>query len=295
MGPNTLRMARRRAALGLSAVLLAVLGAVAPVGATTPTCAAAEGSQRVALVIEHGNGSQIVTCIGFSGDTISGADVLKQSGVEYATTVYGGLGAAVCQIDVEPTSYPPSCWTASSPYWAVFVARGGGPWAPSSLGISAQVFRDGDAEGFRYESQTAGAVPPTAAGRCRPSPSPSARPGPVPTASPLPAATHTATSVPTRAPTRSPVPVGSPAAATPSGTASLDIAPTGGPSSLDLPTAPDDPARGVGASALPPTAPGTGSVGSSAADMAGAGLVVAVVAILLIALGFNARRRRRSR
>ena len=293
--PAALKVVRRRAALGLSAVLLAVLGIVTPVGATIPTCLAAAGGHRVALVIEHGTGSQLVSCVWFSGDTISGADILKQSGVEYATTVYGGLGAAVCQIDAEPATYPPSCWTASSPYWTMFVARDGGPWTLSSLGITAQVFRDGDAEGFRYESQASGTVPPTAAGRCPPSPSPTAPQVPAPTASLLPVTTPAETSAPTGAPTRAPVPSDSPAVAAPSGTGSLAVAPTGGPSSPDPTTIAADPVSGTGAPAPPSSAPATEPVGSQAADVAGIWLVVAIVAILLIALGAHGRRRRHAR
>ena len=278
-------MARRRVALGLSAVLLAVLSVVAPVGATTPTCAAADGTHRVALVIEHGDGSQLVRCVAFSENSISGADVLKRSGVEYATTVYGGLGAAVCQVDNEPASYPPSCWTSSSPYWAMFVARAGGPWALSSLGISAQVFRDGDAEGLRYESQTAGAIPPDAAGRCPTdaSPTPSAPPAPAPTASPLPSAARTTTAKPTVAPTRTPA---------------QSLAPTG------QPTAATDPSAVAGVSAAPSALSGPGPAGSSAGSSPGSSpanglanglgpwLAVAAVVVLLLAAAVGARRRR---
>ncbi|MFN2582965.1 MAG: hypothetical protein ABR498_09530, partial [Candidatus Dormibacteria bacterium] len=108
-------------------------------------------------------------CVGFDGGSITGEQILQASGVEYATSSYGSMGDAVCQIDEEPSSYPPGCWTSSSPYWAMFVSRAGGGWSVSSRGVSSQTFADGDAEGFRYDSQSgAPAQPASPAGVCAP-------------------------------------------------------------------------------------------------------------------------------
>jgi hypothetical protein len=136
----------------------------APVLATQ--CGAATWSHHVALVVEHGNGSTVRLCIGFDAASISGADVLSASGLEVATTQYGSLGNAVCQIDHEPATYPPGCWTATSDYWAMFVSRRGGAWQPAAQGIASEMFAGGDAEGFRYEAQTSQAVPPSPARTC---------------------------------------------------------------------------------------------------------------------------------
>src|SRR4029077_10954870 len=105
-------------------------------------------------------------------------------------------------IDHEPTSYPPTCWTGTSPFWAFFVAHGSG-WAYSSLGVSSVTVHDGDAVGFRYQSQSTHA-PPSISGDC-PNPTPTPAPAtPRPTPRPTPPATSPPTAVPTPAPTDRP-------------------------------------------------------------------------------------------
>lgn len=169
--------------------------------------------------MEHGGGSVLTRCVAFDADSLSGDQVMSMSGIEYATATYGGLGKAVCQVDYEPTSYPPGCWTSTSPYWAMFVSRGGGAWAVSSRGISAQTFADGDALGWHYQPQSGpgGGPPPSPAGICvaaAPPPvatSPPPRPvttappeTPTPTTSEAPAAVATPTASPTTSPTVNP-------------------------------------------------------------------------------------------
>lgn len=151
-----------------SLLVLALAGAafaVAPAVPGAPTgCAFAAGAHHVALVAQHSSGAAVRVCVGFDGDSVTGDQVLQLSGVAYQEASYGGgLGRAVCQLDGEPASYPPGCWTSSSPYWAMYVSRGGGGWAGSSLGVSSQVFRDGDGLGFRYVPQSAPAPPSLAA------------------------------------------------------------------------------------------------------------------------------------
>jgi hypothetical protein len=164
------RAVRVAAAAPLLAVLLTAGGIIvthghAP-GAAAP-CAAATYAHRVALVVEHGDAQSLRECIGFDSTTITGEQILQASGLEFATVGYGSLGDAVCQIDHEPASYPSTCWTTTSPYWVLFVARGGGSWSTANQGASSQTFGDGDAAGFRYDPQTGGAPPPVSpAGAC---------------------------------------------------------------------------------------------------------------------------------
>jgi hypothetical protein len=158
------------AATGAVGLVLAagvfLTGGVAVAIPTAITCVAANAN-HVTLVVEHGDGRAIDLCVGFNGPTITGEQILKQSGLEYGTVSYASLGDAVCQIDAEPASYPPSCLTSSSPYWASFVSRRGGPWSPASKGVSSETFSNGDAEGFRYDSQSGTAAEPSSpAGVC---------------------------------------------------------------------------------------------------------------------------------
>jgi len=98
--------------------------------------------------VEHGDGSVVTSCVAFNGDSISGEELLNQSGVAWSSQTFGGFGDAVCAIDGEPSRYV-DCPGKDS-YWAVFVSRGGGPWQLASVGISSLTLGDGDAEGFRY-------------------------------------------------------------------------------------------------------------------------------------------------
>ena len=127
-------------------------GAAALVPAAQP-CAAATYGGHVTLVVEHGDTRVIGLCIGFDGSSITGEQILQASGLEYGTQSYGPLGDAVCQLDSEPASYG-ACLPAGGSYWAMVVSRSGGPWQTADLGISTETFGSGDAEGFRYESQS---------------------------------------------------------------------------------------------------------------------------------------------
>lgn len=91
---------------------------------------------------------------------------MNASGLSYATVQYGGLGRAVCQIDGEPATYPPSCFNSNSPYWSMFVSKAGGPWVVARLGVSAQQLADGDALGWRFIPPGGSMTPASPAGVC---------------------------------------------------------------------------------------------------------------------------------
>jgi hypothetical protein len=154
-------------AVPLVAAALGAGGATVQLTTSAPLCSAASFAHRVALVVEHGDGRSIRLCVGFDASAVTGEQVLQLSGIEYGEISEGSRGNAVCQIDSEPSTYPPTCWTSTSPYWALFVSRHGGPWHYASLGVSAQAFNDGDAAGFRYESQSSTQAPSlTSSGVC---------------------------------------------------------------------------------------------------------------------------------
>ena len=174
----------RRAALAapLAGVLAGGFGGAAALVPTEQPCAAATYSSHVTLVVEHGDARVVGLCIGFNGSSITGEQIIQASGLEYATQSYGSLGDAVCQLDSEPTTYG-ACLPASGSYWAMFVSRGGGAWQNADRGISTETFSDGDAEGFRYDSQSGSEPPPASpAGICaRALATPSALPAAPPT------------------------------------------------------------------------------------------------------------------
>lgn len=222
------------------------------------SCEAATGSHHVALVVQHLDGSRVVRCIPFAGASLTGEQALDLSGITYQTISYGGIGKAVCQVDGEPATFPPTCWTTTSPFWTLFVSRRGGTWTAASLGVSVLVLQDGNSEGLRYEPQ-AEPIAPTVYGNC-----PTAAPAPSPRATPTPRPVRTAE--PTARPTARPtVPPGSPGAlpsqasgAPAPGASALDgpaIALSGGAGSSPPPAAPQSTVASIDPSSGPSNSP----------------------------------------
>jgi len=84
----------------LSLVLLAALPA--PVHARQPD------PHRAGLVVVHGDGSVASACVAFSEESISGAELLRRSGVEVTLGDYGGATAV-------PEPLPPTVTPAPLP------------------------------------------------------------------------------------------------------------------------------------------------------------------------------------
>ena len=228
-------MGHRLLAAGFAAPLLLGLWLATPGSPARPTCALASGAHHVAVVVEHGNGAVLTACVAFDDVQLTGDQVMQLSHIEYATTTYGGLGKAVCQVDNEPVSYPPSCWTSTSPYWAMYVSRSGGNWAVSNLGVSGQQFHDGDALGWHYVPQSGGGggPPPSPAGVCS-------------SGGPVPAPTNSVISTPPVATNPPPAAASTPApAAVASAAGPTATAATGSPVAPSPPATPS-PGHGVG-------------------------------------------------
>ena len=206
--------------LGVGVTLPLLLGGwlLTPGSPARPTCAFAAGTHHMAVVVEHGNGSVLSRCVAFTADRLRGDEAMRMSGIEYGTSPYGGaLGSAVCQVDGEPASYPPSCLTSTSAYWAMFVSRVGGRWSISNAGVSSQEFSDGDALGWHYVPPSGGGPPPSPAGVCAapvvaptaavtPAPAPVAVAAPPLATAPPPAVSPTVTAIPPPAVSPSPSP-----------------------------------------------------------------------------------------
>jgi hypothetical protein len=266
-GPKLIRTMLR---VGLVAPLVGIgLGAAsaaAHVGPAAALCVQAGAAHRVGIVVEHGDGKVVRRCVGFAAPTVSAIAVLQASGIETGTVSFGAIGTAVCQIDGEPASYPPTCFTGSGPYWELFVAPDGGPWTSAPKGASLTTVLSGDDVGFRYNPQAGPDPPPVSpAGTC-----PAATAAPVPTSVP-------ATNAPAKAsPATSHVPA-------PTQGASPSAASTGGVLGLSSPAVIDGPAAGV-----PPAASVGGSISPGLLTGAcGAGALLGLLGVQL------ARRRRR--
>lgn len=283
----TRRLLRVALAVPMLLIGLGTASAAARVGLTVPLCAQAASAHHAGIVVELGDGQVVHQCVGFETPTVTALAVLQASGIEYKTQTYGGLGAAVCQIDNEPANYT-QCLPSSGSYWVFFVSRAGGAWTNSAQGVSNATVSDSDAVGFRYDPLGGADPPPVSpAGTC-----------PVVQPTPTPAPTTPPTAPPTAKPTpvASTPPAGTASPATPP-QATIRSAPVTGSGAAPIVT--EDPTATPGGTGQPSRGSGAAPVSdvSPAATISGPfvpGLVLAacVVGALLALLGFQGIRRR---
>jgi hypothetical protein len=153
LDPCTMRL--RIPVLGL--ILVAVLTTLAQAQQPDP--------HRAGLVVVHGDGITISTCVTFSGESISGAELLRRSGLGVKLGEYGGLGYGVCAIGDEgcPAGRDCFCECRGSPcaYWVYSHLGRDDSWAISGVGASGWQVRDGDVDGWVWGDGSA--APPAVA------------------------------------------------------------------------------------------------------------------------------------
>jgi hypothetical protein len=126
------------------------LSLVAALGARTR--AQQPDQRRAGLVVVHGDGSVASVCVAFSEESISGAELLRRSGLGVTLDPYGGLGYGVCAIGGEgcPAGQDCFCQCRATPcaYWVYSHRRPDGSWAISGAGASSWQVHDGDVDGW---------------------------------------------------------------------------------------------------------------------------------------------------
>lgn len=236
--------------------------------------AIAQEPNKVALVVDFGDGRYVTRCVEFVEDEITGEEVLKRSGLNVIFE-YSSTGAAVCKIEDVGCDFPSEpcfcdCQGSDCVYWSYWYVENG-KWVYASEGAAGRTVRDGDMEGWAWGSGAVGTsgrqpvwmpflnicVPPTVT----PTPSLTPTETPIPTETAMPTltftplpttATPTRTTTPTRTPTRTRTP---PPTNTPRPTSAL-ASPTPGPTRT-LPAVPPripTPTHGA-AYPAPPTQP----------------------------------------
>ncbi len=242
----------------LSLTLTAVLAA--PIRAQQPDL------HRAGLVVVHGDGSVVSACVAFAEESISGADLLRRSGLGATLTAYGGLGYGVCAIDGEGCFAGQDCFCQcrGSPcaYWVYSHRRPDGSWAASGVGASGWQVQDGDVDGWVWSDGSTSppivaferVCPPEVAQPAAPTIVPNPPP-PTITSTPLPSPTATPPPSPIVTSTPFPSPVLPTDAPQPTAPANQ---PTNQPTPL-LPATPALPAPSIakGSEAEEPTAQAT--------------------------------------
>lgn len=133
---------RKSALLLLLTTLVLVLLAYTPSGASD--------DNRVAVVVDFGNGQVAKRCVSFAEEQITGYEALERSGLPVETDFQSG-GAAVCRIDGQgcPAN---DCFCAcrggdGCNYWSYWHLSNGA-WSYSSGGASIYQLRDGAVDGW---------------------------------------------------------------------------------------------------------------------------------------------------
>lgn len=183
------RFFRLRTGFWLILIVLAWLGAQRSL---------AQSPNRAGLVVQHGDGTVRTACVTFEEPEISGAELLRRSGLDVVVAAEGGLmvcaiGGEGCQYPAEPCfcrcqgQGPCTYWS----YWHLDPRQG--EWVYSSLGAGAYKVRNGDVDGWRWGSGTPGhaSAPPVitfeeicgGSASVTSSPPPTSVPSPTPTSS----------------------------------------------------------------------------------------------------------------
>ncbi len=141
---------------------VALIALVATGGATfvaAPSSGAADATPTVAnragVIVDQGNGTVRRVGITFTG-TITGLAALQLAGFSPSVRSFGGVGGAVCALDIARVHYgcptDASCLTCAAPdYWAYARAPAGTQtFVVSRVGGGATEVHDGDVEGWRW-------------------------------------------------------------------------------------------------------------------------------------------------
>ena len=134
-----------------------VLAACAPATtAPSPT-----GSGRAGLVVRHRDGGQQTACVEFSGNGITGEELLLQSGLDARLDMGNALGSLACSIDGEGCAFPeePCLCECDAPgacgYWGYFGwDEERDSWTYAVLGARLRRLQDGDLDAWVWLDST---------------------------------------------------------------------------------------------------------------------------------------------
>ncbi len=191
------------ALLALTALTAAGANAAPAQTATAQAARAQTGTARAGVVVDEGNGTVRRVGITFSG-SITGIDALRSAGFAPTVRSFGGIGGAVCALDIGGTHFgcpdDATCLTCADPdYWSYSRAtRGTTSFTTWRAGAGATQVHDGDIEGWRWGTGSTPTYVPLA--RFFPAPPPLST-----TTVPAPPTSAPRTTTPGRSPTTAPL------------------------------------------------------------------------------------------
>lgn len=179
----------------------------------------AQTINRAAIVVVYESGNTFQKCVEFTGDEISGLDVLTQTGLDVVVDASNAIGVAVCKIRKNGCDFPGEscfckCQGAQCKYWSYWSGDARGNWTYSSMGTANRMLHNGDIDGWVWGvGTTSNASPPpaitfeqvcgAAAGKATMTPTATEAPTDTPTATSAPATATSVSPTVTRTPTLS--------------------------------------------------------------------------------------------
>lgn len=123
---------------------------------------AAQDDNRVAVVVDYGNGQTATRCVAFAEPEISGYEALSRSGLVVESEVQAG-GAAVCRIDGVGCAAD-DCFCAcrgggECRYWSYWQQRDGA-WQYATAGAGQNRVSHGAVEGWTWGLGSVTEAPP---------------------------------------------------------------------------------------------------------------------------------------
>ena len=150
------RLGRTAISLALWGLVVLLIGAIVGVGVTSGL-----EPNHASLVVVYPDGRVDSLCVEFDEETISGAELLRRSGLSVVFAGSGGLGEGVCRIGATGCSDPGNCFCQCSggdcAYWSYFALNEEGDWRYQNTGASQRTLRDGDVDVWIWGS---GRAPP---------------------------------------------------------------------------------------------------------------------------------------
>lgn len=114
------------------------------------------GGQVAGLVVDYGDGRRSYALVPFSEPSISGIELLRRSGLSLVAVSFGGLGEAVCEIELTGCELDACrrrlCQTSdrSSPFWQYARMTSDGTWTSLALGASSSQVGGGEIDGWAW-------------------------------------------------------------------------------------------------------------------------------------------------
>ena len=106
---------------------------------------------QAGLVINHLDGARTIRVVDFYGETLTGFQLIQQSGLDLVAAHYS-FGPAVCAIDGEghPSGNCFGDFSVGDPSWALHNLNANDEWVSSAVGVGDSIVFGGDVQGWLF-------------------------------------------------------------------------------------------------------------------------------------------------